>query len=87
MDLSQHLGRDQTCASMQGAALQMFTAFGDALLGPLPLETQTQFRRLFHNIGNALRGVQQAYSNGFRQIVSAALVTVGRSCTGSGVSI
>lgn len=59
------------CSRFTIRYLQMLTAFGDALLAPLPLETQTQFRRLWHNIGNTLRGVQQACSNGVRQIVSA----------------
>lgn len=59
----QSLGRPQDAGPQN-----IFAAFGDALLAPLPLETQTQFRRLWHNFGNTLRGVQRACHNGVRQI-------------------
>jgi hypothetical protein len=51
--------------------LQMFAALGDALLAPLPLQTQTQLRRLWHSVGNSLRGAQHACGNSLRQIAGS----------------
>lgn len=65
-----------TPSKLPYACSQMFAAFGDALLAPLPLETQTQFRRLWHNFGNTLRGVQRACHNGVRHIVSFLLLAM-----------